>query len=71
MAAFAAMAVAQEQPVFRAETSLALVRFHVVRNNRYVGDLKPADILLLENGATQRVALFEGAATAPRTGRWK
>ncbi|MDP2998506.1 MAG: VWA domain-containing protein [Bryobacterales bacterium] len=67
MAAFAAMAVAQEQPVFRAETSLALVRFHVVRNNRYVDDLKPADILPLENGAAQKVALFEGGTTAPRT----
>ena len=67
LAACAAVAAAQEQPVFRAETSLALVRFHVVRNNRYVDDLKPADVLLLENGATQKVALLEGGRTAPRT----
>ena len=67
LVACAAMAAAQEQPVFRAETSLALVRFHVVRNNRYVDDLKPADVLLLENGAPQKVALLEGGRTAPRT----
>jgi VWFA-related protein len=49
-------------PVFRAETSLALVRFHVVNKTKkqYVVDLKPEQIELLEDGRPQKIALFEG-----------
>lgn len=61
------LAPAQEPPVFRAETSLALVRFHAVRKNRWVNDLTRSDIVLLENGIPQKVALLEGGRTAPRT----
>lgn len=54
-------------PVFRTETSLALVRFHVVNKKQYVVDLKPDQIELLENGRPQKVALFEGGLTKSRT----
>jgi VWFA-related protein len=58
---------AQQAPVFRTETSLALVRFHVVRKHSYVDDLKPEDVILLEDGSPRRVAVFEGGRLAPRT----
>jgi VWFA-related protein len=56
-------------PVFRAETSLALVRFHVVNKNKkqYVVDLKPEQIELLEDGRPQKVALFEGGLSSNRS----
>ncbi len=53
----------EELPVFRVETKLALVRFHVVRKNLYVDDLKPEDVVLLEDGTPRKLSLFEG-------GRW-
>lgn len=70
---FAALAQAppQEPPaedpgfVIRTETNFALVRFHVVRKNKYVEQLRPEDIELREDGVPQKVALFEG----PSTGR--
>lgn len=55
------------QPVFRVETSLALARFHVVRKKKYVDDLRPGDIEILEDGVPQKVAFFEGGKGAPRT----
>jgi VWFA-related protein len=51
---------AQEPPSFRAETSLALVRFHVVHDNTYVLNLKPEDIQLLEDGKPRKFSVFEG-----------
>lgn len=57
----------EELPVFRAETTLALVRFHVVRKNIYVETLKPEDIVLLEDGVPRKLALFEGGRSARRT----
>lgn len=56
-----------ELPVFRAETTLALVRFHVVRKNAYVDDLKPADVVLLEDGSPRKLTLFEGGRSVQRT----
>jgi len=58
---------AQETPVFRSEASLALVRFHVVRKQTYVVDLKPEDIVLVEDGLPRRFTLFEGGQSARRT----
>ena len=58
---------AQQAPVFRTETSLALVRFHVVRKHSYVDDLKPEDVILLEDGSPRKVTVFEGGRSAPRT----
>ena len=41
------------------------MNFHVVQKDRYVDDLRPEDIQLLEDGKPQKLAVFEG----PRTGR--
>jgi VWFA-related protein len=58
--------VPDDLPVFRAETALATVRFHVVSRKLYVIDLKPDQIELLEDGKPQRIALFEGGMTKNR-----
>ena len=50
--------MAQEAPTFRADSALALVRFHVVRNNQYVTNLKPEDLVLLEDGASAQLHDF-------------
>lgn len=63
----AALLAAQETPVFRTETSLALVRFHAIRSGRYVNNLKPGDLLLLEDGRPRPFALFEGGRAGRRT----
>jgi VWFA-related protein len=57
----------QPAPAFRAEAALALVRFHVVRKHSYVDDLKPEDVILLEDGSPRKVTVFEGGRSAPRT----
>jgi Ca-activated chloride channel family protein len=47
--------------IFHTETNLALVSFQVVTTrNRFVEDLRAAEIELLEDGVPQKVALFEG-----------
>jgi VWFA-related protein len=65
----AALPVYAQPPeaTFRTETRLALVRFHAVQKNRYVDDLKAEDIQLLEDGAPQKIAVFEGPGTSSRT----
>ena len=55
---------AQQPPLFRAETSLVQVRFHVTQKDHYVTDLKPADIILIEDGVPRPFTLFRSAATA-------
>lgn len=50
---------AQQPETFRADTSLALVRFQVVHDNTYVLNLKPEDIELLEDGKPQKITVFE------------
>jgi VWFA-related protein len=67
-AILAATAAAQETPVFRAESNLVLVRFHVVKKQRYVTALTRDDVVLLEDGAPRAFTLFEGGnAAAART----
>ena len=46
--------------VIRTESTLVLVPFHVVRKKQYVEGLGAQDIQLLEDGAEQRLAIFEG-----------
>jgi hypothetical protein len=53
-------------PVFRTETSLAVVRFHVIRDKRYVTNLLQTDVQLLEDGQPRRITLFEGGQSKPR-----
>jgi VWFA-related protein len=69
-----AIALAQAQqpttddlPVFRSETNLALVRFHVVYKKQYIANLKPEQIELLEDGKPQKITLFEGGIRKGRT----
>lgn len=62
----AAQAPQESAPVFRSETSLALVPFHVMLKNRFVISLTAQDVILLEDGKPQPIALFEGGRQAPR-----
>jgi VWFA-related protein len=57
---------AQESPVFRAETTLIQVRFHVTEKDRYVTDLKPEDVILLEDGVPRPFTAFDNAITGLR-----
>ena len=57
----------QEEPVFRSETTLATVSFHVVRDKHYVDDLKPEDLVLLEDGTPRNITFFEGGRSKVRT----
>jgi len=52
--------IPDDLPVFRAETSLALVRFHVVKSNRYVDTIKRQDLVLMEDGEQRDITFFEG-----------
>jgi len=52
-----------EAPVFRTETRLALVRFHVVSKHFYVDNLKREDVVFLEDGAPRELSIFEGGQT--------
>ena len=63
----ACLLTAQQTPVFRTASTLALVRFHVVHKNRYITDLKPEDVVLLEDGAPRKFTVFENALAAAGT----
>jgi VWFA-related protein len=56
-----------QAPVFRSDTTLALVHFHVVRKQFYVDDLKPGDIILLEDGKPRKITFLEGGRIRRRT----
>jgi VWFA-related protein len=56
-----------QDPIFRTETNLALVRCHVVRKHLYVDDLKPDDVILLEDGKPRQISLLEGGRIRQRT----
>jgi hypothetical protein len=56
------LCLAQQQPVvpsFRAETKLVTVPFQVRRGSRSVSDLKPSDVVLLEDGVPRSFTIFE------------
>lgn len=55
------------QPAFKTETSLALVRFHVTHDNKYVLNLKPEDFELLEDGKPREFTVFEHGPATDRT----
>lgn len=59
--------IAQAPPVFRSDTSLALVRFQVVHDNTYVQNLKPEDIQLLEDGKPRKFTVFENGRASGHT----
>lgn len=51
---------------FSSESRLVLVPFHVVQGKYFAPDLKPEDILLLEDGKPRDFTVFEGPATGRR-----
>ncbi|HKE25462.1 MAG TPA: hypothetical protein VKB88_24050 [Bryobacteraceae bacterium] len=56
------LCLAQQNPVipsFHAETNLVTVPFQVRRGSRSVSDLKPSDVVLLEDGVPRSFTIFE------------
>ena len=54
------LCLAQQDPVapsFRAQTDLVTVPFQVRRGSRSVSDLKPSDVILLEDGVPRSFAM--------------
>ena len=58
---------AQDAPVFRAETRLSTVAFHVGQKGFYVEKLKASDFELLEDGKPRTITFFEGGDARDRT----
>jgi VWFA-related protein len=54
--------LSQPVPVFRSDTSLVLIHFHVLHKGRYATNIKPDDLVLLEDGAPRKFTVFENAA---------
>ena len=52
-----------DDPVFRSETSLALIHFHVVKSGKNATAIVPEDLTLLEDGVPRKFTVFENAAT--------
>jgi VWFA-related protein len=59
--------LSQQEPLFRSDTTLATVAFHVVRDKHYVDDLKIEDLVLLEDGVPRKITFFEGGRGKQRT----
>jgi VWFA-related protein len=57
-----ASASPQSSPVFRAESTLLQVRFHVTKDNRSIEALTGPDVVLWEDGEPRPLALFERGA---------
>jgi VWFA-related protein len=53
---------AQDLPVFRTDTNLALIHFHIIHKGRYATTVKPEDLILLEDGVPRKFTVFENAA---------
>jgi hypothetical protein len=56
------LCLAQQEPVipsFHAQTDLVTVPFQVRRGSRSVSDLKPSDVILLEDGVPRSFTIFE------------
>jgi hypothetical protein len=66
MAGCAPLAGAQDIPVFRTETRLATVQFHVMTGNNYRVNLKAGDFELLEDGQPRAITFFENAFSERR-----
>jgi hypothetical protein len=58
---------APPEPVtFHAQTRLVLLSFHVTHGKNYATDLKPADVVLLEDGKPREFTIFDSPATLGR-----
>ena len=64
---FAAQPSQEAPPVIRAVTNLVLARFHVIRKNHYVDDLRPEHIQILQDGRPQQLVILEGPLSDERT----
>ena len=51
---------------FHAQTGLVLLSFHVTHGKKYVGDLKAADVVLLEDGKQRDFTIFDSPTTQGR-----
>jgi VWFA-related protein len=58
------LATAQDDAIFRSQTTLATLHFHVIQKDHYVVDLKPENIVLLEDGVPRPFTVFENTARA-------
>ena len=56
-----------ETPIFRLQTNLILTRFHVVKDNFYVHNIKRENIRILQDKKAQQIAVFEGPLTRGHT----
>jgi VWFA-related protein len=52
---------------FRADSQLVLTGFHATRGEEFIRDLRPEEIVILEDGEPQPVATFEGGTLFRRT----
>jgi hypothetical protein len=72
LVAFSAAQQAQQEPneapavMFHAQTRLVLLSFHVFHGKGYVTDLKPADIVLLEDGKPREFTIFDSPSAQGR-----
>lgn len=53
-------------PIFRSQTELVLLSFHVTQGKHDVTDLTPADVLLLEDGKPRDFSIFDSPAAKIR-----
>jgi hypothetical protein len=53
-------ALQEPRPVFRAESSVVLIPFHVERDKKFVANLTAGEILLLEDGTPRTFTALEG-----------
>jgi VWFA-related protein len=51
---------------FKTQSRLVLLSFHVSRSKNYIADLKPSDVVLLEDGKPRDFTIFDSAATQGR-----
>ncbi len=61
-----AQALPDSSPVFSSESKLVLVPFHVARDAHFVRDIKPEDIVLLQDGKAREFSAFEGPGSQRR-----
>jgi VWFA-related protein len=69
-----ALSVATGQPLpqepapvtFQSQTRLVLLSFHATHGKNYITDLKPADVVLLEDGKPREFTIFDSPATHGR-----
>jgi hypothetical protein len=62
---FGQQAPQESSPAFHSESELVLTTFNVLRGLYFAPDVKPDDVVLLQDGRPRSFSIFEG----PRTGR--